>query len=287
MRPTNNNLSPLPFYESTRLQYPNLPYTYGNDICLIAPKDILLPFQLAFASKADASLAIFLVPVCTDKRARNITKEMKEAGLTVVTLSDYSSDILIFPARLPMPLDMEKGKYYLLVNYGGEARYSEIMTVVDSLSGYTEIEWYDKEDMPYDGGAVIYSRQGYRNRLYVQTIIANPEYKFEEDGEERDGYYFPEKQLSEKTYKCKFLTTESVCDMLRVARLSDFVTVKDQYGRIYECDTFLTNVEWETGGVANVECEFETSTVVKRIGKFVNVSDKADFNMDFNKDYYQ
>jgi hypothetical protein len=93
--------------------------------------------------------------------------------------------------------------------------------------------------------------------------------------------------ISEKRYKCSILAPEYLCDVMRFIRLSDFVDVLDQYGTMYHCDTFLCTPEWqEQGDLASVEIEFETDTVVKKIGKGYSVpSSCADFNGDYNDDY--
>jgi hypothetical protein len=69
--------------------------------------------------------------------------------------------------------------------------------------------------------------------------------------------------------------------------MCDHVRVIDKYGRVYNCDTFLITPEWqEQGDLASVEIEFETDTVVKKIGRGYTVpSGGADFNEDYNNDY--
>ena len=49
-----------------------------------------------------------------------------------------------------------------------------------------------------DGGQIVYEGVQFKNRVYVCSELGKPEYKFEEEGENRDGYFFPEKQISEK-----------------------------------------------------------------------------------------
>ena len=48
----------------------------------------------------------------------------------------------------------------------------------------------------------------------------------------------------------------------------------------------LITPEWqEQGDLASVEIEFETDTVVKKIGRGYTVPSGADFNGDYNNDY--
>jgi hypothetical protein len=102
----------------------------------------------------------------------------------------------------------------------------------------------------------------------LNTQLGKPEYGFEEEGEKRDGLFFPSKMISEKTYKFSFLANEPLCDVMRLARMADHVKVTDRYGGVYVCDTFLMTPKWETqGNVASVEVEFQTNLVAKRIGR--------------------
>ena len=110
--------------------------------------------------------------------------------------------------------------------------------------------------------------------------------EFEEDGEERDGYFFPEKQISVKTFKCTILAPEYLCDVMRFIRMADYIHITDKYGREYDCDTFLITPKWQTqGDLASVEIEFKTNTVVKKIGRGYIINNNGDFNGDFNNDF--
>ena len=98
--------------------------------------------------------------------------------------------------------------------------------------------------------------------------MGKPDYTFEEEGEQRDGLWFPEKMISEKTYKFTFLASEYLLDVMRFIRMADNIKVTDKYGRTYQCDTFLMTPKWEAqGNLASVEVEFQTNTVAKRIGR--------------------
>lgn len=185
-----------------------------------------------------------------------------------------------------MPLNQIEGQYYLELSDGLETWYSEVYTVVNSLTGYIKIEWYNEENLEFDQGIIIYQNPRFINKLYLCTELGKPEYVFEEEGETRDGYFFPTKQISEKKYKCTILAPEFLCDVMRLIRMSDYVRVTDQYGRVYNCDTFLITPEWQVqGDLASVQIEFETDTVVKKNAKGYILASKGDFNADFNEDY--
>lgn len=169
---------------------------------------------------------------------------------------------------------------------GVQTWYSEMFTVVQDVSGYLKIQWWNIENLVFDAGQIVYQNPNFRNVLYLCTELGKPDYVFEEEGEERDGYFFPEKQISEKTYKCTILAPEYLCDVMRFIRMADYVVVTDKYGRKYNCDTFLITPKWQTqGNLASVEIEFQTDTVVKKIGRGYIISNKGDFNGDFNNDF--
>ena len=169
---------------------------------------------------------------------------------------------------------------------GVDVWYSEIFTAVQDVGGYLSIEWYDTQDSYFDSGIIVYNNPNFRNKLYLCTEVGKPDYTFEEDGEQRDGFFFPEKQLSEKTYKFTFLAPEYLLDVMRLIRMSDYVTIRDKYGRVYKCDTFLMTPKWQVqGDLASVECEFQTNTVAKKIGRGLIESSNGDFNNDFNNDF--
>jgi hypothetical protein len=167
-----------------------------------------------------------------------------------------------------MNISNKEGRYYLMMTLSDNTYlYSDVFTLIADTSGYVLVQWWDNEDFVMDGCRIVYST-GYRNTLWLQTQLGKPDYEFSEEGETRDGYFFPEKMVSEKTYKCTILASEYLCDIMRFIRLSDYVFVQDQYGNTYRCDTFLITPKWETqGNVASVEIEFTCFTVAKKIGR--------------------
>ena len=149
---------------------------------------------------------------------------------------------------------------------------SDILTVVEDdflVDGnYVKMEWYDQSDFVSDSGIVSY-QNGYKNIIYIRSDIAKPEYVYEEDGENRDGYFFPEKQISKKRYKFGFLAPEYLLDVLRLVRLSDYVKITYK-GREYQCSEILITPTWESeGDLASVAVEFDTNTVVKAVGRIL------------------
>lgn len=174
-------------------------------------------------------------------------------------------DIIIFPGTVfPALLN---GRYYAVMSDQRNTWYSEVFTAVNDISPYLKIEWWDNEDFVMDAGTIVYKNPTFKNILYLQADIAKPEYVFEEEGENRDGYFFPTKQISEKKYRFSFLASEYLLDVMRFIRMADYAYI-EKNGQQYSLDTFLITPEWEDNGdVAAVAAEFETATVAKKIGQ--------------------
>ena len=282
----NNNISVLPWYTSIEQQNHRKSYAYGTIYPLFTPKRTLLPFQIMRnTSSRDITRAQLY-----DKNGvlfADITTALKETGLQIVPFASLGYDVIVYPSLLPFAIDTQDGIYYDRTTDGVNVWYSEMFTIVGDLSGYLKIEWYDVENFVFDAGQIVYQNPKFHNVLYLCTELGKPEYPFEEEGETRDGYFFPEKQISEKTYRCMALAPEYLCDVMRFIRMSDKVFVTDKYGHQYDCDTFLITPKWQTqGDLASVEIEFETATVAKKIGRgYITPGRKGDFNNDFNNDF--
>ena len=282
----NNNISVLPWYTSIEQQNHRKSYAYGTIYPLFTPKRTLLPFQIMRNTSSRDITGAQLY----DKNGvlfADITTALKETGLQIVPFASLGYDVIVYPSLLPFAIDTPDGIYYARMTDGVNVWYSEMFTIVGDLSGYLKIEWYDVENFVFDAGQIVYQNPKFHNVLYLCTELGKPEYTFEEEGETRDGYFFPEKQISEKTYRCMALAPEYLCDVMRFIRMSDKVFVTDKYGRQYDCDTFLITPKWQTqGDLASVEIEFETATVAKKIGRgYITPGRKGDFNNDFNNDF--
>lgn len=280
----NNNLSVLPWYDSIERQNHRRNYAYGNIYQLITPDRKLLPFQIRRSTRSNAISQVLLRNI-EGKQIANITAQMKETGLTVKRFSSDGYDLIIYPGILPMAIDTPEGLYYAEIYDGKQRWYSEVFNIVRTVDEYMKIEWWDEEPLYYTGGHIDYEGSKFKNVVYLPTQVGKPEYDFQEEGEKRDGYFFPEKQTSEKIYKFSFLAPEYLCDAMRIIRMSDHVQITSR-GETYSADSFLITPKWqEQGDLAGVEAEFETDTVIKKIGRGVLVSALGDFNSDFNNDF--
>ena len=277
------NYSVLPWYHTLEEQNSYKWWVYGKIYPLFTPAGYMLPFQIIRRHRESTTITLF--EVYTDKGVLvgDFTAAINNAGIAIKQFSDY--DVIVFPARLPLFGGMDNGRYYGKISDGAEVWYSEIFTVVNDIEPYLRIEWWDNEDFITDGGTVVYAEPTFHNILYLDSDIAKPEYIFEEEGETRDGYFFPSKQISEKRYRFSFLAPEYLLDVMRLIRMADYVYIWYR-GTRYAADTFLITPEWEDeGDIATVDAEFETATVAKKLGLGYTRGQQGDYNEDYNNDY--
>lgn len=275
----NNNLSSIPFYRSVAEQDFKKWYAYGEHTPLKVSRTKLLPFFFfhAGATSSPSVSSVSFYNECGDSVSvsNTYTNAIKNA------ISSYVNNggVTFFFSDTSSNMSLPKGFHYLRigVSVGGTTTYyySELFQICEDATLLMEcikVKWYDSEDVQISGGGVIpFAHQAhtyYYNQMFLSSDIGMPEYSFTEEGEDRDGHFFPVKQISEKVYKMKFVATESMCDCLRLACQSDVVKITDHNDKVYDVEHLELNVTWLDGGFfAEVEISFETDTVVKKIGK--------------------
>lgn len=282
----NNNLSVLPWYTSIEQQNARKWWVYGRVYPLFTPAGFILPFQLMVPhTDTPAITSISLYDGNTGALLQDITQDLV-TGIQIKQFSQLGYDVIVYPGLLPVFNALFNGRYYLQMVVNSVTYYSEIFTVVNDIQPYLKIRWWDVSDFVMDAGTIVYSQPTFKNVLYLQADIAKPEYPFEEEGETRDGYFFPTKQISEKRYRFSFLASEYLLDVMRFIRMADFAEI-DYHGQHYSLDTFLITPEWEDNGdVATVDAVFDTATVAKKIGMGYIKAQRGDFNDDFSDAYY-
>jgi len=197
----------------------------------------------------------------------SITSQMVATGLEVTAYPDQGYDIIKYKGDADMSLTTAEGAYYIEVTDGTNTWYSEVFMIVNDESNHLRIEYYCEDDIQYTDGVIEFT-DDFKFVLYLPAQLGRPEYPFEETVTTRDGYQFPEIQISNKTFKFNFYAPEFLLDAMRLIRMMDHVTITNK-GDEYQVDTFLVGPpNWQDGGVfAAVEAEFQCDTVVKKIGK--------------------
>lgn len=280
----NNNLSVLPWYSSIEQQNARRWWVYGRVYPLFTPAGFMLPFQIIRETASATTLQDFRVYKKDGTLVGNYTSAISPY-ISVKRFQQLGYDVIVFAGQFPVFPSMDDGQYYARLRMGGTYYYSEVFTVVNDIEPYLKIEWYDTEDFVMDAGTIVYTNPAFRNVLYLDSAIAKPEYTFDEEGETRDGYFFPVKQISEKHYRFCFLASEYLLDVMRFIRMADYAQITYR-GQVYSLDTFLITPEWEDNGdVAAVEAEFDTATVAKKIGRGYVQPTGGDFNNDLNNDF--
>ena len=281
----NNNLSVLPWYDSIERQNARKWWVYNKVYPLFTPAGFMLPFQVMREHRTN-EIVSFRIYKRDNSLVGDFTQVMKETGLKVVNpIGEREIDVIVYSGLLPAFTKFANGQYYAVMSDGVQTWYSEMFTIVNDISGYLKLEWWDVDDFYMDEGVIIYKSPLFRNKLYLCADIAKPEYIFEEDGETRDGYFFPAKQISEKRYHFTFLASEYLLDVMRFVRMADYAQITKNE-QVYKLDTFLITPEWEDNGdVASVDAEFDTATVAKKIGRGFATTTNGDFNNDYNNDF--
>ena len=281
----NNNLSVLPWYDSIERQNARKWWVYNKVYPLFTPAGFMLPFQVMREHRTN-EIVSFRIYKRDNSLVGDFTQVLKETGLKVVNpIGAREIDVIVYSGLLPAFTKFANGQYYAVMSDGVQTWYSEMFTVVNDISGYLKLEWWDVDDFYMDEGVIIYKSPLFRNKLYLCADIAKPEYIFEEDGETRDGYFFPAKQISEKRYHFSFLASEYLLDVMRFVRMADYAQITKNE-QVYKLDSFLITPEWEDNGdVASVDAEFDTATVAKKIGRGFVTTTNGDFNNDYNNDF--
>lgn len=282
----NNNLSVLPWYTSIEQQNARKWWVYGRVYPLFTPAGFVLPFQIMVPHDTNRGIAaINLYNATTGALIENARTKLVNTGLTIKQFATLGYDVVVYPGQLPAFTAMPNGRYYFAATINSATYYSEIFTVVNDIQPYLKLEWWDNQDFVMDAGAIVYTEPAFKNAIYLMADIAKPEYPFEEEGETRDGYFFPIKQISEKRYRFNFLASEYLLDVMRFIRMADYAQITKN-GQTYSLDTFLITPEWEDNGdVAAVEAVFDTATVAKKIGLGFTKALRGDYNDDFNNDF--
>lgn len=299
-----DNLSCIPFYTKKEHQDFRLWYAYGEKYPHCVPSDYLIPFSFVVPyneQQPDNIEVEFYRACCSEEQylgtqgaynndfsldfaryTTDFSSIMDMNGLVIKKDETRRVSVLTYFAREGEPFDLEEGMYYMKISlvYGAtrDTFYSDVFFVKnrDKLERMVCVKWRNEERLEYDGGFIPYGEtdggQPFSNILYLDTTIAMPEYKFTEDGEERNGRFFPIKQISEKVYKMSFVAPEYLCDAMRLIRMADYIRITDGLGRTYDVEQFEMEVRWSQGGhYAEVSCSFQTDTVVKKIGKAYSI----------------
>ena len=147
--------------------------------------------------------------------------------------------------------------------------YSEVISYTRNIDDYIEIRYRNNTGNFHVKNGIVIFPENFLFILFFKTELGKPEYAFEEEVTKRLGYNFIESQISKKIYKFNVVTTEYICDAMRLIRLCDNKKLFYK-GQEFEMLSFNMDVDWQTqGDLASVNCEFETDNIVVNLGGFI------------------
>ncbi|WAX07014.1 tail fiber protein [Bacteroides phage BF503P2] len=257
----NNNFNILPWYTSLEKLNSKKWYAFGQTWPLICPNDSILPFQFVVPGVITSVSTITLITpdnIVTNTSVQPVIIANEKAGYSV---------IMVHPGITSLGTTLKIGQYRAQLVIGLDTFYSEMFTVVDNISDYIKLTYWNDENLYYNGGEVNYSNN-FKYTMYICSTIGKPEYEFEEELTKRAGYKFLESQTSNKIYKFNFVAPEFICDAMRLIRLSDYIKLEYD-GDSYNALSFSYEPKWETqGDLASVDVEFDTDAIIQKLVSF-------------------
>ena len=253
-----NSLTPLPFYSSAPTKQER------KQVCPIySPCNTFIPFQLRTSSTVATAITAELYD---DSNTRVMVLPTLPPYLKTVVDSVDGKVVILFNG-VDLGLNLTVGVRYIKITMSGISYYSDLITVVDDIDSFLKLEWSSASNLVTPKGTIFSDTGSYKNIVYLQTTVSNPDYEFSEIASKREGYYFIEKQTSHKVFNFVATVTEETCDAINFARLADFVKVTSN-GKTYTVNDLQVEMEWqEQGYVASITCKFKTNTLAKRIGE--------------------
>lgn len=275
-----SNFSGLPFF--TRLDGQDFRKEYSGGAIphyIAAPIKTLIPFQFNVPQGTDInSCSLFNIE---DGKEADITSQMEEAGLTVLN-GGRVYDNLLFPAdKILQNVIFKAGPVYIVIRTTSGTYYSEIFTLITTVTGYMKVSWRSNEDMNLMGGRKILFPKGFYFTMYVPAELSNPTYNFEEQATDRLGKTYIETQVSRKTYNFSFIATEPLMDALRLMRMCELKSITNR-GVTYEPIDFGMDVQWTSQpNYCLCDVSFSTDNVAINLGGYDDNSTGYTFTHDF------
>ena len=258
----NNGFNILPWYDSLEKQNSKKWYTFGQSWPLACPQNIILPFQFVSSSAISIESNIYAVSL-TDGTQVNLGIKPEviagtQAGSTYYIVKQPLTSLL---TTLPV------GHYYFRMNTNVGQLYSEEVTVVDNITDYIKIEYWNEDTLNFTSGEINFD-DDFKFVMYIPSTIGKPEYEFEEELTKRLGYKFIESQTSNKIYKFNFLAPEYICDAMRLIRLCDYIKLTTKYDT-FNALSFAYEPKWQDNGdLAAVDVEFDTDCIIQKLESF-------------------
>lgn len=120
------------------------------------------------------------------------------------------------------------------------------------------IEWRGSCDF-----GEVFFQQGFKQRIYIDSVIANPDYDLrEEGGEDGQKQFHQTFALFKKIYKFEFIAPEYICDAMTLIPLHDDITIYDGFVSA-KVDDIEVDVDWQDWYFAKVTVSFTIDRLMK------------------------
>ena len=160
---------PIAWYSSTEFQNRYKRWMYGDEktktVCL---QNRINPFQVILPTGGSAITLLEAYPV-NGGSPTDVLALIPSGDHDYITYTDYSIAVYYGQANLTSNLDM--GQYFLKISDGVTTKYSEVITVIDSVDEYIEIRWRNTYDIQTAEGHIMYSDDTYYNRYWCRSGI--------------------------------------------------------------------------------------------------------------------
>lgn len=181
-----------------------------------------------------------------------LEKIIVPAEFSYKMFSDAGYDYVFYYGGLVQNLNLACGKYYLQVG----AWFSEVFSVHADVSKLLKVEWF------HDGnvGEAIY-QNGFVQRIYLDSLLADPDYKIEQEGDENgDDEFIASFTRVVKRYKLEtVLLPEYLIDVLHSLAAHSEVTI----GTIQGAKQIEVDVDWLVSGCSGkVELKFQEPAAI-------------------------
>jgi hypothetical protein len=210
------NLLVLPFYKDIASQVAH--GRCGNyPTAVISPPDRFLPFVLRRPATGQGLDCVRVIDFATGR----LFKTIQPADFPCTVYTDRVWDYYTYFGNVLAGLNMPCGLFYLEV----KDYVSEVFEVRTNMVGLLRIEWGNASNI-----AQIPYSQGFLQRMYLDTKLAEPDYKHDEDGnEDGDKVFVALQHRLTKTYKAETLPLpEFLVDVLSSLAIHSIVNVDNK-----------------------------------------------------------
>ena len=253
----NFNTSPIAFYPSRAAQVWRTWFAQRK-ISVICGNDIL-PFYIIDSGSAPSAGELY--EPNTDTKVADITLSPYLLEHDIV-VDGQSRHIWIYQGGTNGVFGYTNPGYYYL-KIGGW--YSDIFSIGDLPTEYTEVSWQFFDDIITADGTPISKHIKYKQIFDVP--IWHPSYGVEEEGKTNNGIFFAMQQTTKKTSGFSTIVNEAQVDCLNLTRMADNITIKtciNGVTKTMQTNQFEITSKWESDDIASIECQFDLFSIIRK-----------------------